>query len=35
MRIFWIHADINASRTMVDAGIEQTIDDEYAKAKRL
>ncbi len=35
MRIFWIYADINASRTMVATGIEQTIDDEHEKAKRL
>mgnify|MGYP001954428732 CR=1 FL=1 len=35
MRIFWIYADINASRTMVAMGIEQTIDDEHEKAKRL
>ena len=35
MRIFWIYADINASRTMVASGIEQTIDDEHEKAKRL
>jgi quercetin dioxygenase-like cupin family protein len=35
MRIFWIYADINASRTMVATGIEQTIDDEHDKAKRL
>ena len=35
MRIFWIYADINASRTMVETGIEQTIDLEHEKAKRL
>lgn len=35
MRIFWVYADINATRTMVETGIEQTIDDEHAKAKRL
>lgn len=34
MRIFWTYADINATRTMVETGIEQTIDDEHAKAKR-
>ena len=35
MRIFWIYADINATRTMVETGIEQTIDEEHEKAKRL
>lgn len=35
MRIFWTYADINATRTMVETGIEQTIDDEHQKAKRL
>lgn len=35
MRIFWIYADVNASRTMVATGIEQTIDEEHEKAKKL
>lgn len=35
MRIFWIYADVGATRTMVETGIEQSIDDEHAKAKRL
>jgi len=35
MRIFWTYADINATRTMVETGIEQSIDDEHAKAKQL
>jgi hypothetical protein len=35
MRIFWTYADINASRTMIETGIEQTIDDEHEKAKRV
>lgn len=35
MRIFWTYADINATRTMAETGIEQTIDDEHNKAKQL
>ncbi len=35
MRIFWTYADINATRTMVETGVEQSIDDEHAKAKRI
>lgn len=35
MRIFWTYADINATRTMVATGIEQTIDEEHEKAKRI
>lgn len=35
MRIFWTYANINASRTMLETGIEQSIDDEHAKAKRV
>jgi putative monooxygenase len=35
MRIFWIYADVSATRTMVETGIEQSIDDEHAKAKQL
>jgi quercetin dioxygenase-like cupin family protein len=35
MRIFWIYADINATRTMVETGVEQSIDEEHAKAKKL
>ncbi|MDC1398850.1 cupin domain-containing protein [Octadecabacter sp.] len=35
MRIFWTYADVNASRTMVESGIEQTIDEEHAKAKQI
>ncbi|ROT99046.1 cupin domain-containing protein [Histidinibacterium lentulum] len=35
MRIFWIYADVNATRTMVETGVEQSIDEEHATAKRL
>lgn len=35
MRIFWTYATVDATRTMVATGIEQTIDDEHEKAKRL
>lgn len=35
MRIFWIYADVNATRTMVETGIEQSIDDEHANAKQI
>ncbi|MEZ7813844.1 MAG: cupin domain-containing protein [Paracoccaceae bacterium] len=35
MRIFWIYADINATRTMATTGIEQSIDEEHQKAKQL
>lgn len=35
MRIFWTYADIDATRTMVESGVEHTIDEEHAKAKRL
>ena len=35
MRIFWTYADVNATRTMVETGVEQTIDDEHARARRL
>lgn len=35
MRIFWIYADVNATRTMVASGSEQTIDEEHEKAKKL
>jgi len=35
MRIFWTYADIDATRTMVDSGAEQSIDDEHRKAKQL
>lgn len=35
MRIFWTYADVGATRTMVETGIEQTIDEEHEKAKRL
>ncbi len=35
MRILWIYADVNATRTMVETGVEQSIDDEHAKAKQL
>lgn len=34
MRIFWTYATIDATRTMVETGIEQSIDDEHARAKR-
>lgn len=35
MRIFWTYADIDATRTMVETGKTQSIDEEHAKAKRL
>ncbi len=35
MRIFWTYATVEATRTMVATGIEQSIDDEHEKAKRL
>ncbi len=35
MRIFWTYADIDATRTMVESGVEQSIDEEHAKAKRV
>lgn len=35
MRIFWIYADVNATRTMVETGVEQSIDDEHAKARKI
>lgn len=35
MRIFWTYADVGATRTMVETGVEQTIDEEHEKAKRL
>jgi putative monooxygenase len=35
MRIFWIYADVNATRTMIATGIEQTIDEEHEKARKL
>ncbi|PQO22071.1 cupin domain-containing protein [Rhodobacteraceae bacterium WD3A24] len=35
MRIFWTYADINATRTMVETGVEQSIDEEHAKAEKL
>lgn len=35
MRIFWIYADVNATRTMVASGSEQTIDEEHENAKKL
>ena len=35
MRIFCIYADVNATRTMVETGIEQTIDEEQAKARKI
>ena len=35
MRIFWTYATVDATRTMVATGIEQSIDDEHDKAKRL
>ena len=34
MRIFWTYADIDATRTMVETGVTQTIDEEHAKARR-
>ncbi len=35
MRIFWTYATVDATRTMVETGVEQTIDDEHATARRL
>ncbi|MDA9865307.1 cupin domain-containing protein [bacterium] len=35
MRIFWIYADVNATRTMLATGVEQTIDEEHQKAKQI
>lgn len=35
MRIFWTYATIDATRTMLESGIEQSIDEEHEKAKRL
>lgn len=35
MRIFWTYATIDATRTMVATGIEQSIDAEQAAAKRI
>ncbi|MDO5633058.1 MAG: cupin domain-containing protein [Paracoccus sp. (in: a-proteobacteria)] len=35
MRIFWTYATVDATRTMVATGIEQSIDDEHDKAKQL
>ncbi|MDP0929673.1 cupin domain-containing protein [Paracoccus onubensis] len=35
MRIFWTYADIEASRTMLATGVEQSIDEEHEKARRL
>ncbi len=35
MRIFWVYADVDATRTMVATGVEQTIDDEHEKARKL
>jgi putative monooxygenase len=35
MRIFWTYADVNATRTMAATGMEQTIDEEHEKAKKL
>jgi putative monooxygenase len=35
MRIFWTYADVNATRTMVATGIEQTIDAEHEAARKL
>lgn len=34
MRIFWTYATVDATRTMIATGIEQTIDEEHEKAKR-
>lgn len=35
MRILWIYGDVNATRTMVETGVEQTIDQEHETAKKL
>ena len=35
MRIFWTYATVDATRTMVETGIEQSIDAEHANAKRI
>ena len=34
MRIFWTYATVDATRTMIATGIEQTIDAEHEKAAR-
>lgn len=35
MRIFWTYADIDATRTMVETGACQSIDEEHEKATRV
>lgn len=35
MRILWIYGDVNATRTMVETGVEQSIDQEHETAKKL
>lgn len=35
MRIFWTYATVDATRTMVETGVEQSIDQEHGTAKRL
>ncbi|MCA8879631.1 MAG: cupin domain-containing protein [Rhodobacteraceae bacterium] len=35
MRILWTYATVDATRTMVETGVEQSIDAEHEKAKRL
>lgn len=35
MRIFWTYADVSATRTMVETGVEQSIDDEHEKARKI
>jgi len=35
VRIFWTYATVEATRTMVETGVEQSIDEEHDKAKRL
>ena len=35
MRIFWTYASVEATRTSVETGVEQSIDQEHEQAKRL
>lgn len=35
MRIFWTYASVDATRTMVMTGIEQSIDEEHKKSKQI
>lgn len=35
MRIFWTYATVDATRTMVETGVEQSIDAEHAAARQI